>query len=122
MNSSVSINLRKLKNVGICAITGRTGEKDCVVIPIEDNNLFVSRDAEGRLKGVYLHLTMWDNQTPSQYGAVAYIKQSFSKEYREAHPEEMKQTPILGNVKPLASAAQNAPSVAEIANDDDLPF
>lgn len=125
MNSNVNLNLLKLKSAGVMNIQGNTTTKECIVIPVEENQIFVARGDDGRAKGAYLSLTMWENQTPSQYGDTHYIKQQFNKEYRESHAEEMKQTPILGNVKPIkgkeqAFAASETSAVA--MNNGDLPF
>lgn len=105
-------------------IQGKTTTKECIVIPVEENQIFVTRDDNGKAKGAYLSLTMWENQTPSQYGDTHYIKQHFNKEYREAHAEEMKQTPILGNVKPIKTKEQPfaQAETSAVAVDDDLPF
>lgn len=124
MNSNVNLNLLKLKSAGVMNIQGKTATKECIVIPVEENQIFVSKDDNGRAKGAYLSLTMWENQTPSQYGDTHYIKQQFDKDYREAHAEEMKNTPILGNVKPIKSTAQpiiNDAPVSAVDNGD-LPF
>lgn len=118
MNQKLSLNLLKLKSAGVTKITGKTGAvKECLIIPIEDNQLYVSKTEEGKPKGVFLDLTLWENQTPSQYGDTHYCKQNFSKEYREAHAEEIKNTPILGNMKPIGGGNNATPS-----QDAALPF
>lgn len=38
------LNLLKLKRAGIMQIQGRTGVLRCLVIPVEDNNIFVTTD------------------------------------------------------------------------------
>lgn len=116
-----SINLFKLKNCGITHLTGLSGEtKKCLVIPVEDNQLFVSE------KGVYLNMTAIpsdkiENQTH-------FIKQNFKKEYLETlSDEEKKAMPILGGFsKPKDVTPENnteySSAVAESAPADDLPF
>lgn len=125
-NLNIDINLMKLSRVGVAAIRG----VKCVVIPVEENDIFVSQDQQtGKTKGAYLHLTAWANRNgASQYGDTHYIKQSFSKEYRSAHAEISKNAPILGNGKPVQAQASQVNQVAapsadnSIAEDDGLPF
>ena len=111
-----SINLFKLKNCGITHLTGRSGEtKKCLVIPVEDNQLFVSE------KGVYLNMTA----IPSDK---IEIQTHFKKEYLETlSDEERKALPILGGFsKPKDVTPENnteySSAVAESAPADDLPF
>ena len=104
MDFSVSLNLSKLKNVGITDLQGSTSVKRCVVIPIEDNHLYVSD------KGVMLNLSAWESKQVGKYGDTHYVKQRLPKEYRDAHPDEMKQTPIIGNMKPIGGVAPQQPT------------
>lgn len=96
MNYSISINLLHLKSI-IAEVSG----KKCVIIPIEDNDLFVSQD-EGaeKPKGVYVRLAAWE--TSGKYGDTHLVKQSFSLEKRRSMSEdEKKAQPILGNMRPI---------------------
>lgn len=122
-NLNLNINLLKLSQVGVATIHG----VKCIVIPCEENDIFVSQDQQmGKAKGAYLHLTAWANKNgASQYGDTHMLKQSFSKEFRDAHPNVNQQSPIIGNGKPIqiqgSSINQvNAPNVN--VEDDNLPF
>lgn len=124
-NLNIDINLMKLSRVGVASIHGLR----CVVIPIDENDIFVSQDQQtGKAKGAYLHLTAWTNKNGvGQYGDTHYVKQSYSKEYRDAHPDA--KAPIIGNGKPVQGqqsqvntvAAPNVDSSLD-PNSDDLPF
>ena len=126
MNYNGRINLLKLKNVGILTVKGREANKKCVVIPIEDNNLFISADENLKAKAAYIDFIAWENQSTSKYGDTHSIRQSLSKEIREKMTDdELKSIPYFGNLKPYeapnASTSVSAP-VASISDDDDLPF
>ena len=123
---NIDINLLKLSRVGVASIHGVR----CVVIPCEENDIYVSQDNQtGKAKSAHLHVTAWENKDGmSQYGDTHYIKPSYSKEFRAAHPEVNQNTPIIGNGKPIQSkgSAINdvvAPTIDNnIDNNDDLPF
>ncbi len=60
---NIDLNLLKFDNAFIRDIQGRAATKRCVCIPIEDNDIFISKDdATGRAKAAYLHLTAWKSQ------------------------------------------------------------
>lgn len=122
-NLNLDINLLKLSRVGVATIHG----VKCVVIPCKENDIFVSQDQQaGKAKGAYLHLTAWANKNgASQYGNTHMLKQSFSKEFRDTHPNANQQSPIIGNGKPIQVQGSNinqvnAPNVN--VEDDNLPF
>ncbi len=124
-NLSIDINLMKLSRVGVASIHG----VKCVVIPVEENDIYVGVDEQNKAKSAHLHLSAWENKNGvSQYGDTHYIKKSFSKEFREAHPDEAKDTPIIGNAKPIQAQGNGvltvaAPSVDNgLGDDDNLPF
>ena len=124
---NIDLNLLKFDNAFIRDIQGRAATKRCVCIPIEDNDIFISKDdATGRAKAAYLHLTAWKSQE-ERYGETHYVKQSLSKEYKKAHPEESKNKPILGNGKPTDMPNNNAANTIQTGTvpfdeSDDLPF
>lgn len=64
MNLTGSVNLLKLEKVGIATIKN----KKCVVIPIEENDLYVSMDENLKAKAVYLNVNINERREPSQYG------------------------------------------------------
>lgn len=121
------LNLLKLKRVGIMQIQGRTGVLRCLVIPVEDNNIFVTTDENNHPKAAYIDLTAWELKNP-KYDETHMIKQSLPKEVREKMTdEEKKAIPILGGLKPVIFESQNAASscavpIAQTQNSDDLPF
>lgn len=121
------LNLLKLKRAGVMQIPGRTEVLRCLVIPIEENNIFISTDENNRPKAAYLDLTAWELKNP-KYDETHMIKQSLPKEVREKMTdEEKKAIPILGGLKPVIFESQNAASscaapIAQTQNSDDLPF
>lgn len=121
------LNLLKLKKAGIMQIQGRTGVLRCLVIPVEDNNIFVTTDENNHPKAAYLDLTAWALKNP-KYEETHMIKQSLPKEVREKMTdEEKKAMPILGGLKPANFEAQNGASTcdtpfAQAQDLSDLPF
>jgi len=119
-----SLNLMKLKNVGVsCLNSARSGiTKKCLIIPIEDNKLFVTE------KGVYLNLIAFESDKFDDQSHL--IKQSFSKEELEKMSDNEKNSyPILGGIKkPLEptgdtyTSPTNTEANVEKAPIDDLPF
>lgn len=99
-NLNVSINLLKMK-AAVMGVKGKEKIKKCVVIPIEDNDLYSKVDDQGNVS-VFLNLTCWENRQQSQFGDTHMVKQSHSKEWNEAHSdEERRNEPILGNARPV---------------------
>lgn len=126
MNLTGSIDLLKLEKAGIATIKN----KKCVIIPIEENDLYVSMDENLKAKAVYLGVNINERRGPSQFGKTHYCKQSLSRQYREANKTEAeaKSKVYLGDFKPYefkgssnAAAAVEAPN-AKIDDDDQLPF
>ena len=123
---NIDINLLKLSRAGVASIHG----VKCVVIPCEENDIYVSQDDQtGKAKSAHLHITAWENKNGmSQYGDTHYIKPSYSKEFRTAYPEASQNSPIIGNGKPIQSQGSAINNVAaptidnSIDNNDDLPF
>lgn len=103
MNLQTNINLMRLPKVAVMNVGGEA----CIVLPIKRNDLYVSMDDRGKVKAVYLDLVHFENREPSQYGDTHLVKQSHSKEYRQAQTDEQKKAePILGKSKPMAGGAQ----------------
>jgi hypothetical protein len=99
---------------------GKDGEVECLVIPIEKNKLFVGE------KGVYLNIVAFEirDQKPDRKDT-HLVKQSFSKEIREAMTEEqLKSIPILGSLTVGTSFSEPDPvsSADVIGPTDDLPW
>lgn len=126
MNYQIKINLLKFKNSGVINIKGSTESKQCVVIPIEDNHLYLSVDESLKPKGVYIDAVAWENNQPSQYGDSHGIRQSLSKEVRDKMTDdELKAVPFIGNARPMVIQQQTANvSTIDVSNNniDDLPF
>lgn len=121
-NISVKLNLAGLAH-SRKLMKGKTGDIDCLIIPIEQNKLYKGE------KGLYLDLTLIEikdrsKQSPDQKDT-HLVKQSFSKEVYDAmSEEERKSYPILGNAIYWGSFSNsNEPELAEPQEeDDDLLF
>ena len=125
MNLNIDINLLAFDGAAVVSIKGKTATKKWVVIPVEDNDIYLSADDQGRAKAAYLHLTAWERREPGQYGDTHNVKQSFSKPYRERVGEEViKQKPFVGNGKPAQLPPPTEVKAAEMTvnETEDLPF
>ena len=101
-------------------LSAKSGPVECLVIPIEKNKLFVGKE------GVYLDLIAFDFESKKADNKDTHlIKQSFSKEVREAMTEEeLKAMPILGNLQVWGERAETE-AVSDMtvqAENDNLPF
>jgi hypothetical protein len=117
-NFNINLNLKSLKNAAVVDIKGRTAAKQCLIIPISDNGLFIGE------KGIYISLSAWENSNLRD-NKTHLIKQSFSKEARNVMTEdERKSQPILGDMKPFEATSGTVKSEGTItaAESDDLPF
>ena len=116
---SGKINLLQLHAVRKM-ITGAAGLVECLVIPIEKNKLFIGE------KGVYLDLIAFEIEKPKEGSKDTHlVKQSFSKEVREAMSEdELKKMPILGNLQIWSGSVESEPVSSNEVQDEtsDLPF
>lgn len=90
---STKINLAALKNAAIIT-SGKNKDVDCILIPIEQNNLF--RSEKG---AVYLDLIGFETPVDKRKGKDTHlVKQSLSKDIQDKMTEdEKKAMPILGN-------------------------
>ena len=129
MNLQGKINLLKLEKTGLMMVNGRSGAKLCVVIPVEENDIYVSRDESLKPKGAYLSINAWQSNSDSgvdQYGNSHSVKQGFSKEFRDCmSEEEMRAKPFIGNLRSWERKEQpiSAPTAQASADEyDDLPF
>lgn len=121
-NLSIKLNLKKMSRVGVATVHNVR----CVVIPIEENDIFVSKDDTGKVKNIFIDLTAWANKNGvSQYGDTHLVKLSYSDEFRASHPDTVEKSQIIGNIKPfnVSNAANivDAP-VVNVGEDSDLPF
>ena len=118
---SGKLNLLNLRAV-VKMMTGQTGLVECLVIPIEVNKLFKGD------KGIYLDIVGFEID-PAKRNANSkdthILKQSFSKEVREAMSEdELRSLPILGNLQVWDGTSSSEPVSSSVtqAENDDLPF
>lgn len=124
-NVRFSINLLKLKKSGVATIHGVR----CVVIPIGDNDIYISNDETNKPKGAYLAFCAWASSN-SKYGNTHLVKQSFSKEFRNKHPDSERLSPILGNGMLLqtkqdsrsSKIGENPKSDPFTGDSDNIPF
>lgn len=101
-NYQLNIDLLRLQGAFVTNIKDREQTKRCVCIPIDDAGLYVGQ------KGCYLDLAAFQLQN-SQYGDTHCVKQSLSKQKRDAMTEEeRKALPIIGNMRPIQSRTQNS--------------
>ena len=121
-NFSIKTDLLKLKGSFVTNLKGKAETKRCLVIPVEDAQLFLGE------KGVYLNLTALEMRE-ERYGDTHIVKQSLPKDvYQAMTDEERNAQPILGSLKPLEPAPAKQRQVtqttdtAAVENEDDLPF
>lgn len=76
-----TINLARLSNVGIMNIKGKTGTKKCVVIPIDDNDIYIKVEEKTSQQGqkyiskkYSLGVAIYEKREPDQYGNTHYAK------------------------------------------------
>ena len=73
MNLQGSIDLLKLELAGIATIKG----KKCLVIPIQENDIYINMNEDLKAKAAYLRLSIFERREVSRYGKTHYVKQSF---------------------------------------------
>lgn len=129
----MKLDLSKLKNACVKDLKGKSGEIKCLIIPIDDNNLFVSE----KTGSVYLDCECKEVQNP-KYDQTHYIKRRYTKEqYYQMDAEDRKNIPIIGNLTPMKEWNNNnngggynqpqsqprvQPSQMSSNNSNDLPF
>ena len=128
VNYTESINLLKLKNSCIIKLRSeKTGVvKRGIFITIEENDLYESVDEALKTKAINLGIASWALREKGKYGDTHLLKQSFSKDFRaKMTEEELKNAPILGNMKPIERSNDVSNSVVpeiSLSEDADLPF
>lgn len=126
---SLKIDLKKLTKAFVKDIQGTEKTVQCLCIPIQENELFVSSKG-----AVYVDLIAIPSPN-NAYGCTHLIKKKVKKEvYKALKDGERLDAPILGNVKPLVSIKNDDPQDAQKKygnnfvssdygnNDDDMPF
>ena len=118
---NMNLNLMKLSRVGVASIKGLK----CIVIPIAENDIFISLNDDGKAKSAYLNITAWANlKGVNQFGNSHMVKQSFSEDFKKAYAEYCQNANILGNGKPVKSVSRVDDVHAEpvAPEESDLPF
>lgn len=118
MNYNLKLDLAKLNKVCVANITGKTGNKvKCVVIPVEENNIFLSEKGS-----IYMDLACFELKKEN-YGQSHLIKQSLSAEERNTMTEEERNAmKIVGALKPMKAKQAEVKEEVQPDPEDDLPF
>jgi hypothetical protein len=100
--------------------------QECLVIPIELNNLFKGE------KGIYLDIVAWPYREKQEGKNTHYLRQDFPKEKREKFTEEEKKAlPYFGNLIVWSENSNNnsnnedpylSAAIPQGTGDDDMPF
>lgn len=100
-NYKVKLDLAKLCNVQAVDVQG----KKCVVIPVDDNGIFLSQKG-----GIYLDLVARENTEP-KYGQTHYIKRNVSKKTFAEMSNDARDSVknIVGNLAPFEFENNTAP-------------
>lgn len=118
-NISIKLNLLQL-NAVVKKLKGKSGEIECLVLPLRENNFFVSE------KGIYLDLQAFELKQKKEGSKDTHlVKQSLPKEVYEQLSEEGKRAiPIIGNLAiwDSGTAQQTRSSAVSTDETDDLPF
>lgn len=106
MNYNFKLDFSKFNGFGLIDLKGKSGQvKKCVVIPVDDNGLFLGE------KGTYADLVCFE--TPqSEYGShMVTISKTKEEQEHEKQTGERIRKPIVGNLKPFGG--QSAESSGE---------
>lgn len=95
-NFNLKLDLSKLKNACVKDLKGASGMIKCLIIPVADNNLFISE----KTGSVYLDCECKEVQNP-KYDQTHFVKRRYTKEqYYQMDAEDRKNIPIIGNLSP----------------------
>lgn len=123
-NLQIKVNLTKVPGAHFITLNGQKGLTKCIVMPVEDCNLYVGE------KGVYLDLTAYQYKD-QKYVDTHFIKPNLPKEVFEAMTKEQQDAiDICGGVKPIqpkqmatAESSEFVPAAVEGGEGgSDLPF
>lgn len=115
-NSSIKVNLLQLQGAFVTNLKGKTATKRCLVIPVDDANLYVGQ------KGCYLNMTAIEMQN-SQYGDTHCIKQNLEKSVYDAMTDEQRRAmPIIGSMRPFEKSQAALDTSYMVESNEDLPF
>jgi len=119
---SGKLNLLQLHGV-VKMMTGKDKKQvECIVLPIEKNNLFKGE------KGIYLDLIAFEVDPAKRNNDskdTHLVKQSFPKEVRDLMSEDdLKKLPILGSLQVWGERTEGEPVSSSVPQkeEDDLPF
>ena len=123
---SASVDLLKLPKVGVKEINGY----QCLVIPITLSGINLKVDDNLNPVSANLYLNINERRNVGNYGQTHFVKQGFSKEFRESNKELVEQCKQVylgdGRVVDFNNGQQNAQTNASPAQqkpkDDGLPF
>ena len=134
-NYNIKLDLSKLCKTTTMDIQGKTGKVKCVVIPVEENGIFLS-DKTGN---IYLDFTAYERKEES-FGRTHFIKQRVGgTKWKAMTEDERKNIPICGSLAPTSYSdngnQDNTPQPSTLQssssfgsyntpnnNDIDLPF
>lgn len=113
----INLRLSGLKRTGRAQMKdGKGGTFDCLVIPIAENNLYVSEKNE-----IFINLVGWESGKLKN-NQTHLLKQSFDREVMEKMTDDQKkELPILGHISPKPEKREEATEQYE-PESDDLPF
>ena len=116
MKHNGKIDLLKFKGAFATNIKGKTETKRCVVIPIEENYLFVGE------KAIYFDFVCREiSEEKRQGNATHLIAQNFPKEVYDAYSEdEKKQLPIFGSLSEFKQPTMDIKTTVE--PEENVPF
>lgn len=93
---NVKINYAKLSNAYAGVVNTPKGNKMCVVIPVEENHIFLSQKG-----GIYHDFTALKLYEP-KYGQTHQLKVKIpTDKYKSMTKEERDRLPIVGGLQPL---------------------
>ena len=113
------INLAKLNNAVIKEMNGRKGPVKCIIIPIEENNIFCGNNGSA-----YLSFTCAERPAKSDWGETHTIRPQVSTEkYRSMTKEERMAIPFIGGLSRVEfkNNYNNSNSRGTADYSDDLP-
>lgn len=98
-SGTVSVYLNRLTNATLQDFNG----KKCMVIPIEDNNIYISDKGT-----VMLSMFMEKLNTPNDYGKTHFLRRKVTKaELSSMTVEQKNKLPILGYFSPFVAGQRN---------------
>lgn len=133
-NYNIKLDLSKLCKTTTMDIQGKTGKVKCVVIPVEENGIFLS----DRTGNIYLDFTAYERKEES-FGQTHFIKPRVGgAKWKAMTDEERKNISICGSLSPTSygdngyqdntpqpstsQSSSNFGSYNTPNNDIDLPF